>query len=440
MIATDRGRTSVGALGTLVAAGLLIAPSGASAQLGRAAKPAAPAAKGQAPAQPTGPTVLDPNKTRLHLRDGEPGFKETAVPVNPTDAIAVVNGKIITRAQLADEAVARSGDQILEAMIVRTVIDQELARRKLDVTASEIDAEIDRVAMQMAGVSRETWLRTLDKERKISPIQYARDIIYPQIALRKLAEGKVTVTEQDLKDAMEANYGAKLHCAIIMADRQRTAIEIFEQLRTNPGGFEKIARERSTDKATAALGGHLSEPISRHAHPRSVSDNAFEQLVDGDPKDTDPTHKPKDGDISGPIQVSDVAWVIIRRESVVPAKKYDASDPSLRAMLHQQMHSVKVEEAMKDVLVNLTRAAEIDNRLTGTVKVAHEEDQPASKIDGEVKLMSNPESNTAPGRASSGPVSAPTTAPMRSSSAPTGLPADVANQADRVQKSIAGPK
>ena len=39
------------------------------------------------------------------------------------------------------------------------------------------------------GISREDWLRTLDKERGISPVQYARDIIYPALALRKLCAG-----------------------------------------------------------------------------------------------------------------------------------------------------------------------------------------------------------------------------------------------------------
>ncbi len=175
--------------------------------------------------------------------------------------------------------------------------------KKIEVTAAEIDQEIDQVAWKTAQVTREVWLRNLDKERGISPAQYARDIIYPALALKKLAEGRVQVTEQDIKDAFEANFGPRLRCRMIMCNDIHTANEIWEELRKNPAGFEKLAKDRSIDSSTRASGGMLPEPLARHAYPRTVSDAAFSQLVDGDPKDSNPAHKPKDGDITGPIQV-----------------------------------------------------------------------------------------------------------------------------------------
>src|SRR5262245_31385320 len=49
-------------------------------------------------------------KTKVHLSEIDvPGLQPTMVPVNPTDAIAIVNGQAITRQQLADECVAREG-------------------------------------------------------------------------------------------------------------------------------------------------------------------------------------------------------------------------------------------------------------------------------------------------------------------------------------------
>ncbi len=72
-----------------------------------------------------------------------PGLQVTAIPVNPGDPIAMVNGQIITRQQLADECVARKGKEILELLINRTLIEQALRSRKLEVTAAEIDQEID---------------------------------------------------------------------------------------------------------------------------------------------------------------------------------------------------------------------------------------------------------------------------------------------------------
>ena len=96
---------------------------------------------------------------------------------------------------------------------------------------------------------------------------------------------------------------------------------IWEELHKNPGGFEKIAQEQSMDPGSRSLGGLLAEPITRHAIPQNLSEAAFHQLVDGDPTDRDPTHKPKDGDFTGPIQVGELVWVILRREEVVPATR-----------------------------------------------------------------------------------------------------------------------
>lgn len=48
----------------------------------------------------------------------------------------------------------------------------------MEITGADIDQEIENIA-QRFGIGRERWLMTLEKERGISPIQYARDLIYP---------------------------------------------------------------------------------------------------------------------------------------------------------------------------------------------------------------------------------------------------------------------
>lgn len=385
MIAMERGRkiqrmvfalAALGAWGTSPARAQSAKPAPASTPPGRAkADPAARPAAGQAPA----PSAAFQKDT--------PGLQLTAIPVNPTDAIATVNGEAITRQQLADECVSRKGKEILETLVARKLIEQELRKKKLEVSAVEIDQEIDNVAMRVAGIGREAWLRTLDKERGISPVQYARDIIYPALALRKLSAPAVQVTPQDIKDSFEAQYGDKLRCRIIMVAKPRDAQEIWEELRKNPGGFEKLAQERSMDSGSRSLGGLLAEPIARHAHPQTVSDAAFAQLVDGDPDDKDPKHKPKDGDFTGPIQVAESTWVLIRREGVIPARNADPNAPDVRKSTYDMIFEVKLKEKMNEVFVAMMQAAAIDNKLTGQVKLANEQLLPESQVDGDVKLM-----------------------------------------------------
>jgi foldase protein PrsA len=378
MIAMERGRKRHGlVVAALAAIGVLgIAPATVRAQLMR--KPAAAPAKAQEPA----PAAAYQKDTG--------GLQVTAIPANPSDAIATVNGEVITRRQLADECVVRKGEEILETLVARKLIEQGLRASKKEVTAAEIDAEIDNVAMRVAGIGREAWLRTLSKERGISPAQYARDIIYPALALRKLAAPRVQVTEKDMQNSFEAQYGEKLRVRIIMVDKLRTAQEIWEELKKNPGGFEKLAQDRSMDTGSRSLGGLLAEPITRHAYPAHVADAAFSQLVDGDPKDNDASHKPKDHDFTGPIQVAEATWVLIRREAVIPAQKVDPKNDAVRKGVYEMIYEVKLKEAMNEFFVEMMRAAAIDNKLTGRVKLANEDMLPESQTDGDVQLMSNP--------------------------------------------------
>ena len=305
-----------------------------------------------------------------------PGVQVTAIPVNPSDPIAIVNNQIISRQQLADECVARKGKEILETLINRTLIEQALKGRKQEITAAELDQEIDNVAHRF-GISREAWLRTLDKERGISPVQYARDIIWPALALRKLCTGRVTVTPKDLSDAFESQYGDKLRCRMIMVDKLAKAQDIWERLKKNPGGFEKIAQDESMDAGSRSLGGQLAEPITRHAYPQTVSDAAFRQLVDGDPNDKDPTHKPKNGDITGPIQAAESVWVILRRDAVIPAVEgVSLKDERIKKQTYEMIYEVKLKETMGVVFQELVKAAGIENKLVGSVKMANEEQDP----------------------------------------------------------------
>jgi foldase protein PrsA len=381
--------------------------------------------KAPAPAaRPNAATPAAPAASGAYSKDTS-GLQLTAIPVNPTDPICTVNGQVITRQQLADECVARKGEEILETLVARTLIEQGLRASKKEVTAAEIDAEIDSVGMRVAGIGREAWLRTLAKERGISPVQYARDIIYPALALRKLAGPRVQVTPKDMQDSFEAQYGEKLRVRIIMVDKLRSAQEIWEELKKNPGGFEKLAQERSMDTGSRSLGGLLAEPITRHAYPAHVADAAFAQLVDGDPKDKDPNHKPKDFDFTGPIQVAEATWVLIRRESVIPAQNQNPNDPAVRKNVHDMIYEVKLKEAMNEVMVEMMRASAIDNKLTGRVKMANEDMLPESQTDGDVQLMSNP--GAAP----------PAPTPARQAGAPaprTNLPPPVAASPEVIQQ------
>ncbi len=322
---------------------------------------------------------------------------EKRVPVHPTDAVALVNGEPITRQSLSDEAIIREGERVLEAMISKKLVEQEVRKKGLQITSMEVDKEIERVAATF-GLSREKWLASLFKERKISPSSYANDIIYPTLALRKLAEPRVVITPEDMKDAYDAYFGEKLKCRIIMLADQKNAAAVWNELQKNPGSFAYVAQNdrRSIDESTKSMGGLLEQPLTRHAYPREVSDAAFAQLVDGDPKDKDPSHKPKNGTMTGPIQVHESAWVIFKRENLSEAQIYDPKDEGMRLKLRELIYEAKVKEEQTNIMNEVFAAAAIENRLTGLVKEAHEEKHPDHKVETPPKLMSEKASQANP--------------------------------------------
>jgi foldase protein PrsA len=158
------------------------------------------------------------------------------------------------------------------------------------------------------------------------------------------------------------------------------------------------------DTGSRAIGGLLAEPITRHAYPQTVSDAAFKQLVDGDPKDPRGP-KPKDGNFSGPIQVADSTWVILQREGVIPAQTgISLKDEKVRKQCYDMIYEVKLKEEMNKVFVELMNASKIENKLTGHVKEANEDQKYVGQVDGDVKLMGNEARQGEPaGRASNAP-------------------------------------
>jgi foldase protein PrsA len=153
------------------------------------------------------------------------------------------------------------------------------------------------------------------------------------------------------------------------------------------------------DSGSRAMGGLLTEPITRHAYPKNVSDKAFQQLVDGDPTDRDPSHKPKDGDITGPIQVGESGWVLLRREELIPANKtVSLKNEQVRQQTYELIYQVKLKEAMEQVFQDLIKAAAVENRLTGQIKEANEEKMTGAgyQVDKDVKLMGNRDNGTGP--------------------------------------------
>ena len=116
--------------------------------------------------------------------------KAEAPQKTSSNIVAVVNADPITRQQLAESAVARYGAEVLDTMINQNLILQACKARGMEVTKDEVNAEIKRQAEKF-GFSIDQYLGLLQEERNISPQQYSSEVIWPMLALRRLASDQV---------------------------------------------------------------------------------------------------------------------------------------------------------------------------------------------------------------------------------------------------------
>jgi parvulin-like peptidyl-prolyl isomerase len=190
------------------------------------------------------------------------------------DVMAIVNGQDIRRDSLASACVDRFGEEVLEGLVNKRLIQHYCQNRQIVVTEPEIDAEIDRVAKRFK-IGREQLLKdVIERERGVTEVQYKRDILWPQLALRKCAASELTVSEEELTKAYDSKYGPSVKCRLIVVNDRQQAEQIRNQVVANPNDFARLAMQFSQDVNSASIGG-LIQPIRKNVGDPGIEKEVF---------------------------------------------------------------------------------------------------------------------------------------------------------------------
>jgi parvulin-like peptidyl-prolyl isomerase len=198
---------------------------------------------------------------------------EPAADTKPEKIDAVVNGQSITRKHLAEQCLERYGESVLESLVNKHLILEACRREKIKITAQDIEDEIDRISKRFS-LPKDRWLAMLKEERNITPEQYRRDIIWPTLALKSLAAGKLDVTREDLQREFESEYGDKVQVRMIALSTRAKAEQILKEAKADPAEFGELAKQHSEDPNSAAARG-LIPPIRRHLGQPQVEQACF---------------------------------------------------------------------------------------------------------------------------------------------------------------------
>ena len=153
-----------------------------------------------------------------------------AAPMSQPAILASVNGQDIDSAKFNQLMLGIAGMRVLEQVVDLIVAEQACASAGINVNAKEfevnIKAELDRALSDLAtqGVpkeSREAVLQTMLQKQGVTVPEFQMGL-RRAACLRALAKGKVTLTDENLQDAYDAEYGSKVRGRLVVV---RSAVD-----------------------------------------------------------------------------------------------------------------------------------------------------------------------------------------------------------------------
>lgn len=257
------------------------------------------------------------------------------------DVMAIVNGADISRKTLVEACVERHGEEVLESLVNKRLIEHHCRKRGVQVTNADIDREIDRMAKRFK-LGREQWLDLLKNQRGVEEEEYKRDILWPTIALRKLAAKQVQPTQAELQEAYETRFGPAVRVRLIVVTDAELAAKVQREAAARPAEFARLAMAHSQDVNSASIGG-LIQPIRLHAGDPQVERTAFSM---------------KPGQVSGVVKAGE-QFVILKCEGRVPARNMPMAE--VQNELAEAIIENKLRGVANDLFAKLQDSAVIQN-------------------------------------------------------------------------------
>lgn len=265
-------------------------------------------------------------------------------PQKQIETLAVVNGQPINREQIAQECLRRFGADVLETIIKKYLVTVECERSGIKITEGDINDEITAEAKKL-GWSAERWLEVISSDKELTVDQIKNDYVWNKLALRSLVAKQIEVSQEELDEQMEFEFGSKVQVRQIVLDTAEQAQQMVQVARANPGDFERLAKKHSIDPNSASVGG-LLPPIRKNSGLPQFEQAAFALAPE---------------QISDPIQIAD-KFIVLRCERIFPAEELPEDQlMAVHDRLVSEISNAKMGDAAMDLLTNLQQSAKIQN-------------------------------------------------------------------------------
>ncbi|HOK62743.1 MAG TPA: peptidylprolyl isomerase [Soehngenia sp.] len=173
------------------------------------------------------------------------------------EVVAEVNDVKITKEEFYDYLVSQNGDDAINALILDKIIELELKENNIDITQDQIDAEYQKAV--------ESYGDEATMEQALAYYGYTKDEFLKNIkmnlSIEALIEPSITITDDEIAAYFEENkddfnQAEQVKASHILLDTEEEAKDVLAKIQSGES-FEDLAKEYSTDTATAANGGDL---------------------------------------------------------------------------------------------------------------------------------------------------------------------------------------
>ncbi|KGR82864.1 peptidylprolyl isomerase [Lysinibacillus odysseyi] len=244
---------------------------------------------------------------------------------NPGDEVVVKTEMgDITQDQFYKEIKKIAGDQLLQQVVMDKILND-----KYEVSDKEVQKQYDTYAKQYGDQ-----MAAVLEANGLTEETFKQNIRFN--LLQEKAKAEVKVSDKEVKEYYD-QASQELHARHILVATQEEAKEIVKELK-NGGDFAKIAKEKSTDTASAAEGGDLGwfsvgamvkefNDAAYALEPKTISEpvksdygyHIIEVLEKRDVKDYGTLEEKKD-EITEAIRNQKADWPTIQAKLVKDAK------------------------------------------------------------------------------------------------------------------------
>lgn len=276
-------------------------------------------------------------------------------------AAALVSGHPISLESVTDKSLELYAKQDLEGLILFTLLRQELKKLNVTLTEEDLDTEIWIKAAETTyplpdgKPNIEAYMKRELEATHFSEKVYRTNIVWPAVAIRKLSEPLVKITDEDLQKSYEANFGERVQCLAIYVQDQRLAQEAWQKARTLPAKenrsleevFGDLAAKYSAEPGSRQMRGRIA-PIAKNGGFPTLEEEAFSL---------------KPGELSGVIQIDRNSFVILYCQEILPAQ--DVSFEDAKETITTSVRQKNEFLAARQYLADLYKRSTVNNFLTG---------------------------------------------------------------------------